>query len=105
MGQYQAFAAMTKFGVLILAGNKQGFVDWAGSKPCHGEVAGVDDDRLWVFWDGQITNSYSILRSINVWALCSDDHAKIRSYLEKVAAGGKEKAMYMLGRLEMDISK
>jgi len=46
---FQAYAAATKYGVLILAKTPENFQFWAKSKPCLNEVKGIPQGRLNVY--------------------------------------------------------
>jgi len=46
---FQAYAAQTKYGVLILAKTPKNFQYWAKSDPCLREVTGIPEGRLYVY--------------------------------------------------------
>jgi len=46
---FQAYAAVTKYGVLILAKTPENFMVWAKSKACLKEVTGIPAGRLFVY--------------------------------------------------------
>jgi len=46
---YQAYAAATKYGVLILAKTPENFMVWAKSKACLTEVKDIPEGRLYVY--------------------------------------------------------
>jgi len=46
---FQAYAAQTKYGVLILAKTPKNFQYWAKSDPCLREVNGIPNGRLYVY--------------------------------------------------------
>lgn len=53
---YNHYVSLTKLGCIILAGTAEKFSEWAQSKPCRDEVAGVPDGRLFALIDSYIVS-------------------------------------------------
>ena len=51
---YTKYVSLSKLGCIILAGTAEKFSEWAKSKACRDEVAGVPDGRLFALIDGYI---------------------------------------------------
>jgi len=72
---FQAYAAATKYGVLILAKTPENFQFWAKSKPCLNEVKGIPQGRLNVYIEHT-----------------KDDEGGVQGYICAISSGAKTSA-------------